>query len=133
MKYKLDHCVGNKLRRLSRIVDNQFRSGLKDFNITENQMTLLFLLHAMGTVDQGVIGKKLFLERSSVSRNVNVLQRNGYVAKNTEYRPQISLTREGTALVGQLIPLWENIMDDIISEIGNDGVEMINDLEKKLM
>jgi DNA-binding MarR family transcriptional regulator len=87
----------------------------------------------MGTVDQGVIGKKLFLERSSVSRNVNVLERNGYVTKNAAYRPQIALTQEGTVLVEQLIPLWENIMDDIVSEIGNDGVEMINDLEKKLM
>ena len=133
MKYKLDQCVGNKLRRLSRIVDNQFRSNLKDFNITENQMTLLFLLHSMGTVDQGVIGKQLFLERSSVSRNVNLLERNGYVTKNAEYRPQISLTQEGSALVGRLIPLWENIMDDIVSEIGTEGVEMINDLEKKLM
>ena len=133
MKYRLDHCVGNKLRRLSRIVDNQFRSSLKEFNITENQMTLLFLLHTTGTVDQGFIGKKLFLERSSVSRNVNVLQKSGYVTKNAAYRPQISLTQEGATLVGQLIPLWENIMDSIVAEIGEDGVEMINDLEKKLI
>lgn len=133
MKYNLDHCIGNKVRRLSRIVDNQFRSSLKGYNITENQMTLLFLLHSMGTVDQGVIGKKLFLERSSVSRNVNVLHRNGYVAKNSEYRPQVSLTKDGTKLVQQLIPLWENIMDRIVSEIGEDGVNMINKLEEKLM
>jgi len=133
MKYKLDHCIGNKLRRLSRIVDGQFRSSLKDFSITENQMTLLFLLQSTGTVDQGVIGKKLFLERSSVSRNINVLHRNGYVSKSSEYRPQVSLTVEGTKLVKQLIPLWENVMDNIVSEIGNEGVEMINKLEKRLV
>lgn len=132
MKYKLDHCVGNKLRRLSRIVDGHFRSSLKDFNITENQMTILFLLHSMGTVDQGVIGKKLVLERSSISRNINVLERNGYVSKNSEYRPQVSLTKQGIELVHQLIPLWEDVMDNVILEIGNDGVEMINKLEKKL-
>lgn len=133
MKYKLDHCVGNKLRRLSRIVDQEYRVGIKDFNITENQMTVLFLLHSMGTVDQGVIGKKLYLERSSVSRNLNVLQKGGYVIKNDAYRPKVSLTPEGTELVLQLIPVWEDIMDKIVSEIGIDGVEMINELEKKLM
>jgi len=133
MKYKLDHCVGNKLRRLSRIVDGHFRSGIKDFNITENQMTILFLLHSMGTVDQGIIGKKLVLERSSISRNINVLQRNGYVARNSEYRPQVFLTEQGIDLVNQLIPLWETVMDNVILEIGDDGVEMINELEKKLL
>ncbi|TDI73750.1 MAG: MarR family transcriptional regulator [Bacteroidetes bacterium] len=133
MKYNLDHCIGNKLRRLSRIVDGHFRSGLKDFNITENQMTILFLLHSMGTVDQGIIGKKLVLERSSISRNINVLLRNGYVSKNSEYRPQVFLTEQGIELVHQLIPLWETVMDNVILEIGDEGVEMINKLEKKLL
>ena len=132
MKYNLDHCVGNKLRRLSRIVDGHYRSGLKDFNITENQMTLLFVLHSMGQVDQGALGKKLVLERSSISRNINVLHKNGYVGKSSDYRPQVFLTQKGIDLVKQLIPLWEKVMDKVISEIGDDGVDMINKLEQKL-
>ena len=132
MKYNLEHCVGNKLRRLSRIVDGHYRSNLKDFNVTENQMALLFVLHSIGSVDQGELGKKLVLERSSISRNINVLYRNGYVGKNSNYRPQVFLTAKGIDLVKQLIPLWENAMDTIISEIGDDGIDMINQLEQKL-
>jgi DNA-binding MarR family transcriptional regulator len=132
MKYNLEHCIGNKLRRLSRIVDGHYRSNLKDFNITENQMTLLFLMHSMGSIDQGVLGKKLVLERSSISRNINVLNRNGYVGKSSDYRPQVFLTQKGNDLVKQLIPLWENTMDTIISEIGDEGIDMINKLEQKL-
>lgn len=133
VKYKLEHCVGNKLRRLSRIVDGHYRSSLKGFDITENQMTLLFVLHSVGKVDQGFLGKKLVLERSSISRNINVLFRNGYVAKNSEYRPQVFLTQKGKDLVQQLIPLWEEVMDNIVFEIGEEGVNMINKLEKKLI
>ena len=132
MKYNLEHCVGNKLRRLSRIVDGHYRSNLKDFSVTENQMALLFVLHSIGSVDQGVLGKKLVLERSSISRNINVLYRNGYVGKNSNYRPQVFLTAKGIDLVKQLIPLWENAMDTIISEIEDDGIDMINKLEQKL-
>ena len=76
MKYNLEQCIGNKLRRLSRIVDGHYRAGLKDFGITENQMTLLFVLHVTGQIDQGLLGKKLVLERSSISRNINVLFKN---------------------------------------------------------
>ena len=95
-------------------------------------MALLFVLHSIGSVDQGELGKKLVLERSSISRNINVLYRNGYVGKNSNYRPQVFLTAKGIDLVKQLIPLWENAMDTIISEIGDDGIDMINKLEQKL-
>jgi len=132
MKYKLEHCVGKKLRLISRFVDTQFRSSFKDFNITENQATLLFVLSSHGKIDQGILGKKLGLERSSISRNINVLVKSGYVEKSFEYRPEIFLTKKGKDLVKQLIPLWENVMDKIILEIGEDGVQMINNLEKKL-
>ena len=132
MKYELEHCIGNKLRRLSRIVDGYFRSSLQGFNITENQLTLLFVLHSSGKVDQGFLGKKLVLERSSISRNINVLVKNGYVEKSLEYRPEVALTKKGKDLVKQLIPLWEEVMDNIILKIGEDGIQMINNLEKKL-
>ena len=132
MKYELRECIGNRLRRLSRIVDKRFRSSLKDFDITENQMTVLFVLKNSGTVDQGILGKKLVLERSSISRNINVLYRKGYVGKSNEYRPQVYLTRIGKKLVMKLIPLWEKVMDNIISEIGEDRTEMISKLEQKL-
>ena len=132
MKYEIRECIGNRLRRLSRIVDKQFRSSLKDFDITENQMTLLFVLKNSGKVDQGFLGKILLLERSSISRNINVLYRKGYVGKSNEYRPQVYLTRIGKKLVMKLIPLWEKVMDKIISEIGEDSLEMISKLEQKL-
>jgi len=133
VKYKLEHCVGNKLRRISRIVDTQFRLSFKDFNVTENQVTLLFVLSNYVKIDQGILGKQLGLERSSISRNINILVRNGHVAKNSDYRPQIFLTQKGKDLVKQLIPLWEEVMDNIIMKIGEEGVEMINKLEKKIV
>lgn len=133
MKYNLEHCIGKKLRSMSRIVDTQFRSSFKDFNITENQATLLFVLKGEGKIDQGILGKKLGLERSSISRNINILVKSGYVDKSFEYRPEVFLTKKGNELIKQLIPLWEGVMDKIILEIGNEGVQMINNLEKKLM
>lgn len=133
MKYKLEHCIGNKLRRLSRIVDTQFRISFKDFNVTENQVTLLFVLSNYDKMDQGILGKQLGLERSSISRNINVLVKDGYVEKSHEYRPEVYLTNKGENLVKQLIPLWEEVMGKIVSKIGNEGIEMINNLEKKIV
>ena len=132
MKYDLGHCIGNRLRRLSRIVDRQFRTSLKAYDITESQLSILFVLRKLGEVEQGKIGEALVLERSTVSRNVKLLEKNGIVTRTSDYRPDIELTEKGNELVNTLIPIWEELMDDLIDKLGVDGMETIRTLEMKL-
>ena len=132
MTYKVEHCIGNRLRCLSRIVDKDFRSSLKAFNITENQLSILFALTKLGQVDQGKIGEALVLERSTVSRNIKVLERRDLITKSSDYRPTIELTQKGHNLVRTLIPIWESLMDSFMDKLGNEGLEHIKSLEQKL-
>ena len=81
MKYELNNCIGLRLRRLSRIVDGYYRKNLIDYEITENQLTILFLLSETKKVEQGRIGKVLKLERSTVSRNIKLLEKKGLIRR----------------------------------------------------
>lgn len=132
MKYDLGHCIGNRLRCLSRIVDKQFRASLKDYNITESQLSILFALRKLGKIEQGKIGEALILERSTVSRNVKLLEKREIITRTSDYRPEIELTAKGEKLVDLLIPVWETLMDNLMEKLGNDGLEIIESLEKKL-
>ena len=132
MNYGLEDCIGARLRKLSRVVDGKFRTALKGTDITENQMTLLFFLEKMGEVDQGVLGKKLILERSSISRNINVLHKKGFVNKTEDYRPQIFLSPRGKTLVQSIIPLWEKVMEELNNSLGNDNIQNLQAMEKAL-
>ncbi len=132
MKYNLEHCIGNRLRTLSRIVDNQFRATLKEFNITESQLSILFALKKTGEIEQGKIGTALVLDRSTVSRNVKLLEKRDFIQRSTDYRPMIALTTQGEKLVQQLLPHWEILMDNLIDQLGQEGMEGIKSLEKKL-
>ncbi len=131
MKYELRHCVGSRLRRLSRIADGYLRKCLSDSGITENQMTILFALTELGKVEQGKIGEVLFLERSTVSRNIKLLEKLHLVKRTPQYRPEIELTKEGESLVNKLIPLWEKATDELMKLLGNEGTKPIEDLEEK--
>lgn len=133
MKYDLEHCIGNRLRRLSRIVDRQFRAGLKAYQITESQLSILFVLRKLGKVEQGKIGEALVLERSTVSRNVKLLEKIGIVTRTLDYRPEIELTSKGNELIDTLIPIWEGLMDDLMDKLGAQGMEIIEALEMKLL
>ena len=132
MKYNLEHCIGNRLRCLSRIIDKQYRSIIKDFNITESQLSILFALRTLGKVEQGKIGEALVLERSTVSRNVQLLEKREIVIRTKDYRPEIELTKKGEELVTSLIPYWENLMDTLMDKLGVDGLQHIESLEDKL-
>ncbi len=132
MKYDLQLCIGSRLRRLSRIADGHFRSKLSEFNITENQMTILFVLNKKGKVEQGKIGQTLVLERSTVSRNIKLLEKQNYVKRTSDYRPEIELSKKGNELVQKLIPLWEETMDELISKLGENGLTFLSELENRL-
>ena len=132
MKYDLEHCIGNRLRCLSRIVDKDFRSSLKDFDITESQLGILFALRKLGKIEQGKIGEALILERSTVSRNVKLLEKRGIIIRTSEYRPEIELTQEGEELINKLIPIWEDLMDTFMEKLGDEGMQNIESLEQKL-
>ena len=132
MKYQLEHCVGSRLRRLSRIADSHIRSFLGDHKITENQMTILFTLHELRKVEQGKVGEVLFLERSTVSRNIKLLEKQGLIVRSMDYRPEIELTSEGIELVKILIPQWEKAMDVLVGQLEVEGMDCLLKLENRM-
>ncbi|TXN38248.1 MarR family transcriptional regulator [Flagellimonas hymeniacidonis] len=132
MKYKLEHCIGSRLRRLSRIADGEIRKVLGDYKISENQMTILFTMHELGRVEQGKIGEVLCLERSTVSRNIKLLEKQNLVSRSKEYRPEVELTVQGLDLVKVLVPEWENAMDVLVGQLQEDGMSSLKKLENKL-
>ncbi len=95
-------------------------------------MTILFALSKMGRVEQGKLGRFLVLEKSTVSRNLKLLEKQGIIRKTGQYRPWIELTPKGRELVQNLIPIWEKTMDELAAKLGDDGMKQIEELEKKL-
>ncbi len=132
MKYEFQNCIGANIRSLSRVVDNYYRSCLATFDITENQMTILFLLSKTGIIEQGKVGSNLALERSTVSRNIKLLEKKELLIRTTAYRPEIELSKKGKKLVVALIPGWEKVMDELTNKIGSDSIFLIQELENKL-
>ena len=133
MKYKLRQCIGLRLRRLSRVVDGYMRECIAEFDITENQMTILFLLTELGQIEQGKIGDILLLKRSTVSRNIKLLQKHQIVVKTDDYRPAVVLSKKGQQLVKNILPFWEKTMDTLMQNLKSDGLTHIKKLEEKLL
>ncbi len=95
-------------------------------------MTILFTLSKMGKIEQGKIGEKLSLERSTVSRNIKLLEKKELLTRTTDYRPEIEISKKGNGLVLELLPHWEKAMDKLTDLVGTDTIDVIQELERKL-
>ena len=105
MKYELRDCLGLRLGRLSRKVDGIYRKYLEGADITERQLTIIFILSSTGKIEQIELGRILNLERSSLSRNLQRLINQGFIMKEGAVnRPTISLTKKGLKKVKSVLP-----------------------------
>jgi len=129
MKYEIQDCIGAKMRKMSRIIDNCYRKNLAEFDVTENQLTILMVLYKTKMIEQGQVGKILELERSTVSRNIKLLEKKNLLLRTNDYKPSVELTKEGFNLVEMILPKWEKTMDEIHDQIGDKGFQQISNLE----
>ena len=133
MKYEFHQCLGMRLRRLSHIANAHMRTCALEHDVTENQMSILFVLNDLGPIEQGKIGTFLKLERSSISRSIKLLTSRQLVTRTPDYRPTVSLSEEGRELVKVLAPLWAQVMDTLTGIMGSEGLQSISTLEEKLL
>ena len=129
-KFNPRECISGKIMRISRITATIFRKHLSPFGITNSQLSLLFVLTKTGGLTQKQLSDFIFLEKSSLNRNLKRLLDKEYISRDSF--PVIQITHEGKIFVERIIPEWEKAMSEIKHILGNDGQESVSILLNKL-
>ncbi len=75
-----DACLGKRVSRLHRIVARVYEQALQTVGISLPQMEILTeLVGAPGPVRPGALASRMMLERSTVSRNLAIMQKRGWI------------------------------------------------------
>jgi DNA-binding MarR family transcriptional regulator len=117
-------CISGKVMRLNRLTANVFRKYLSPFNITDSQLTLLFILSKTEKSTQKEISEIANLEKSSLNRNLKRLVEKNFISKH-EF-PLLQLTNTGKVFVEHIIPEWQKAMIEIKELITQEGLNGIN-------
>ena len=117
-------CISGKVMRLNRLTANIFRKHLSPFNVTDSQLTLLFILSKKGKCNQKEISEIAKLEKSSLNRNLTRLVEKDFITKQDF--PLLQLTASGKVFVENIIPEWQKAMTEITELISEEGVNGIN-------
>lgn len=123
-------CISGQVMKCNRIIANVFRKYLSPFNITDSQLSMLFVISKINEVTQKNISEILYLEKSTVNRNLKRLKEKNYIS--LDQKVFISITEEGKVFLEQLIPEWNLAMKEIREVIGKEGENALNLLTKQL-
>ncbi|HHJ49727.1 MAG TPA: MarR family transcriptional regulator [Phaeodactylibacter sp.] len=126
-------CVASKLALSIRTVSAIYRKHLKAHNVTMSQLSLLMIVGKHKFLPQSEIGRKLMLERSTVTRDLKrMIERGYFVKKYDKSRPVIYITDKGASYVESIIPDWKAATEEAKAKLGEDGEQALNLVLHKL-
>lgn len=129
--FMLSPCHCTRLRMATRKISALYDAALAPEGINVAQFSVLRTIERRQPISLTDLARRLDLDRSTMGRNVRVIERMGLVttAKGGDQREAaVCLTDEGAALLARAIPLWQACQNDIESLLGPDRLAMIGEL-----
>ncbi|HBW2224669.1 TPA: winged helix-turn-helix transcriptional regulator [Klebsiella quasipneumoniae subsp. quasipneumoniae] len=116
-------CNATALRRASRYVTAIYDQALIPSGIRVSQFAILYQLFRHGAQPVGQLADIMAMDRSTLSTNLRLLERDGLVKKAEvkDRRQRASqITNEGIKRFEVALPLWERIQADFEGRFGQE-------------
>lgn len=122
-------CYCTALRTVTRKVTALYDEALAPLGIGVAQFAILRTLQRVGPVSATALGELVDLDRSTVSRNVRVLERLKLVRLErspTDLRARaIALTAKGARALDDGAPLWDRAQDALRARLGAPAADTL--------
>jgi DNA-binding MarR family transcriptional regulator len=122
-------CIAMRVRRLNRVVTKIYDDSLRPLGLRTAQQTILVAISLMKTPTPTDLERRLSLDKSTVSRNVDRMQRRGWV----EFVPgedgrshYLKLTAKGANLLRESTALWQVAQRKVALLLGKEGVTAVS-------
>ncbi len=137
MQYHFDHSLGRITQQISRALGKRFEqiSREKGIHMRPDQWSVLSLLYHKGSQSHNAIGEILFMDKVSVSRTIERMEKKGLVAREVSGNDKrvriVSLTDAGRSAYGKLSPLAEMTISEALKDLHKEETrELFRSLEK---
>ena len=116
------NCLCFNLRKAARVLTQTYDAALRPAGITAPQFTLLTALERQGPVSLSDLAAALGMDRTTLTRNLKPLQRDGLVvsAEGDDRRVRLlTLTVAGRARLRDAGPLWLAVQSKVADTFGH--------------
>lgn len=119
------HCVCNSLHQTARAVSRIYSEEMRPSGILRSQYSILAYLSKLGVVQLTELADKLYMDRTTLSRNLKPLEKRGLVHNNkspTDARArELSLTTEGKTQLLEATKLWRKAQKRVVQAFGKEN------------
>jgi DNA-binding MarR family transcriptional regulator len=120
---------------LNRVITNLYDEALRPLGLKVSQLNILVVTAKLGTARPTEVCDMLLLDPSTLSRNVERMQAQGWleVVTDSDRRAQpFRITAKGLALLKRAVPLWEQAQQRAAELLGPEGVRVLSQIETQL-
>ena len=129
----VENCVCFNLRWVTRAVTQFYDAEMRRHGIRPTQGTILLALNAKESWNLAELSDCLGLERTTLVRNLQPLQRDGLVTADgggRGNRVELTITAKGRNQVEKLTPAWKSAQSAVVKTLGEKRWSAIlSDLE----
>ena len=130
------HCMNAHLRRTTRAIGQLYDHALRPSGLRGQQFSILVALSIAGKVTISYLAEGLVMDRTTLSRNLKPLQRDGLITiePGADQRQRvITLSPEGRAKLAEALPLWQQAQDKMMAGFPSEQFEhLLQNLSKAI-
>lgn len=130
-------CLTHRMTRAARLLTRGFEAAAEaqGFPMTAAQFTTLARLSGHGATAVGELARLLATDRTTLTRNLAVLQARGWIAPgdaDDRRQHRWELTEAGRKALNDVMPVWRTWQAGLVNKLGPDAVTRLFDALRTL-
>jgi len=128
----IENCVCHRTRMAARAVTRLYDDALRSVGLRATQLAVLVAVGADDVVSITALAKFMGMDRSTLTRNLAPLEREGLVRVGNEgWRRSrtIEITKQGRTRLREALPLWQKAQERLQQKLGRRWAVIRDDLE----
>lgn len=121
-------CLGVRVRILNRAITSHYDEALRPHGLRVGQLNLLVAIARMGTARPADLCRFFRMEKSTLSRDVELMKRNGWLkvdaSQDKRARP-LKVSVKGLALLEAVVPAWQQAQERAGTMLGGEATSAI--------
>jgi DNA-binding MarR family transcriptional regulator len=116
-------CTCANIRKAARVVTQMYDTALQETGLKSGQLSLLATLSKQGELPVTVLADILVMDRTTLTRNLKPLVRDGLINITTEEDQRVrvvGLSKKGVKQFDDAYPLWVKVQSQMVDGIGLD-------------
>jgi DNA-binding MarR family transcriptional regulator len=128
-------CIAVRVRLLNRVISALYDDAMRPHGVRISQGNILVAVGVQGEVRPAELCRALRIEKSTLSRDVELIKQQGWIESNPPQAGRnhaLRLTPAGRQLLAEVQPAWERAQAEAQVLLGESGVNALHRIAARL-